>query len=149
MTISDFAKKVKTSEKTTIGWIKKDYVPGASIENNYVPDSARKPYTRTRARKSDAIYCSIVKACINRCHVVPALYGICADEFSGYIDRLVAAGYIFKRVTDGITYYDAGIDAGDFNRARLFKDLAPIISAVSEGLATAALKCQSPNTTLV
>lgn len=51
MTISDFATKVKISEKTVIKWINNGYIPGASVENNYVPDSARKPYTKARAKK--------------------------------------------------------------------------------------------------
>mgnify|MGYP000769810710 CR=1 FL=1 len=90
MTISDFATEVKTSEKTVIKWINNGYIPGASVENNYVPDSARKPYTKARAKNSDAVYCSIVKACMNFCHVVPALYNMRDDEFNGYIDRLIA-----------------------------------------------------------
>jgi hypothetical protein len=49
MTISDFATKVKTSEKTVIRWINNGYIPGASVENNYIPDSARKPYTEDGA----------------------------------------------------------------------------------------------------
>lgn len=140
MTISDFATKVKTSEKTVIRWINNGYIPGASVENNYVPDSARKPYTKARAKNSDAVYCSIVKACMNFCHVVPALYDMCDDEFNGYIDRLIAAGYISTRVADGVTYYDAAITASDFSKSKLLKDLLPIIKAASEGVATAALK---------
>ena len=105
MTISDFATEVKTSKETVIKWINNGYIPGASVENNYVPDSARKPYTKARAKNSDAVYCSIVKACMNFCHVVPALYNMRDDEFNGYIDRLIAAGYISTRVADGVTYY--------------------------------------------
>lgn len=138
--ISDFATEVKTSEKTVIKWINNGYIPGASVENNYVPDSARKPYTKARAKNSDAVYCSIVKACMNFCHVVPALYNMRDDEFNGYIDRLIAAGYISTRVADGVTYYDAAITASDFSKSKLLKDLLPIIKATSEGVATAALK---------
>ena len=67
-------------------------------------------------------------------------FGMRDDEFNGYIDRLIAAGYISTRVADGVTYYDAAITASDFSKSKLLKDLLPIIKAASEGVATAALK---------
>ena len=140
MTISDFATKVKTSEKTVIRWINNGYIPGVSADNNSLPESPSKPYTKARPKHSDAVYSSLVQACMNFCHVVPALYNMRDDEFNGYIDRLIAAGYISTRVADGVTYYDAAITASDFSKSKLLKDLLPIIKAASEGVATAALK---------
>lgn len=67
MTISDFATEVKTSEKTVIKWINNGYIPGASVENNYVPDSARKPYTKARAKEPlNNSLCSVPTRCISR-----------------------------------------------------------------------------------
>lgn len=107
MTIEEFVSINKVGKNTVVGWIKKGLIPGANIDNNYVPDSVRKPYTKARAKTSDAIYSSIVKASKNRCHVLPKLYGICPDEFNHYIQVLEKEGYIESRISDGITYYDA------------------------------------------
>lgn len=50
MTISDFATKHTISERTVRVWIEKGYIPGASLAEDYVPASARKPYTKARAK---------------------------------------------------------------------------------------------------
>lgn len=142
MTISAFAEKHKTKKETVLGWIEKGYIPGANLEKDFIPDSAKKPYTRARAqaKNSDSIYYSIVNATRNLFHVMPALYGLCEDEFNGYIDRLVEAGCLVKRITDGVTYYDATFQAKYYKKSELLKALAPAIKAASEGATAAALK---------
>ena len=139
MTISTFAEEKKTKKETVLGWIEKGYIPGANLEKDFIPDYARKPYTLAKAKTSKSIYYSILYAAQHLFHVLPALYNLCEDEFNGYIDRLVEAGCLVKRVTDGVTYYDATPKAMCYKKSELLKALSPAISAMSEGVTTAAL----------
>ena len=86
------------NESTVIKWIKDGYIPGAYIneESNeyFIPDLARPPYTKARAKTTNAIYKSIVKACINREGVCAKLYKLNEVEFQVYIKDLADAGYI-------------------------------------------------------
>lgn len=132
MTIDEFAAKKKKSKKTILKWIRDEYLPAASIANNYVPDSARVPYTKTRAKNANAIYCSIIKAANECMHVFPKLYGISQDEFDGYIRRLVETGLIETRISDGVTYYDATIKSMRISREFILE----IIEASSRGIAS-------------
>ena len=85
MTISDFATKHTISERTVRVWIEKEYIPGANLNEDCVPASARKPYTKARAKTSDAIYCSIVNASRNH-------FGQC--NVSDWVDIVaVSAGH--------------------------------------------------------
>lgn len=131
MTIKEFAKRYNVKERIARKWIRCGYIPEANIENDYIPDSARVPYTKARAKTADAIYVSIVKASRNRMHVVPQIYGLTQAEFDGYIRRLEDAGLIVLRVTDNVTYYDATINAINFSR----KFILEAIEACSKGLA--------------
>lgn len=131
MTIERFAEKNNVKEKRVKGWIEKELIPRADLDENYVPDSARQPYTKARAREASSIYLSIVRASNKRFHVLPKLYGICNDEFEGYINRLVAAGLIVKRVSDKVTYYDATLEVINVNK----KFVLEAIEAVSVGIA--------------
>lgn len=72
--------------------------------------------------------------------MLPALYGLCEDEFNGYVDRLVEAGYIVRRTTDDVTYYDATPQAKHYKKLELLKVLEPAIKAASEGITTAAFE---------
>ena len=56
MTIEEFVSINKVGKNTVVDWIKKDLIPGVIIDNNYVPDSARKPYTKARAKTYEAIF---------------------------------------------------------------------------------------------
>lgn len=134
MTIETFASKMSKSVKIVQKWIQNGYIPGASIKDNFVPDSARIPYTMARAKSADAIYCSIIKAANKRMHVMPELYGLGKDEFDGYIRRLEKAGFIELRVSDGITYYDATLDAMRYSR----EFILDAIEAVSRGITSGA-----------
>ena len=66
-------------------------------------------------------------------------YGLCDQEFQGYIDRLVDAGLIVKRTTDNVTYFDATITAGDIKRKRILDAIQAISFGVSLGVSTAVL----------
>ncbi len=127
------------NKKTVIKWVIDGLIPGADLMNNYVPDSARPPYTKARAKNSDAVYVSIVRAAYNRRHVMPQLYNMCDDEFNGYIARLEQAGLIVSRVSDGITYYDATIGATDINKRFILQVIETVTRATAEGVANAAL----------
>ena len=137
MTIQEFAAAKKVKVKTVENWIKKGLVPHADLSENYVPNSARAPYTSARAKKSDAIYTSIVRASKELKHVLPSLYGICDEEFEGYIDRLVKAGFIERRTTDGVTYYDATLMASDATNEAILHALEVLVGAVAYGMAKA------------
>lgn len=133
MTIETFAEYHNVKDKTVKDWIKKELIPGAILEKNYIPDSARVPYTKARAQNARAIYVSIVKGSSNLKHVLPKLYKICDDEFDGYVDRLEGAGFIQRRVSDGITYYDATIEACKIKEELILKAVEAVARGVSEG----------------
>lgn len=131
MEIGSFAKtngiKVSRVEK----WIKDGLIPGADLDENHVPDSARMPYTQARAKNAKAIYRSIVQATKQRRHVLSQIYGICPEEFESYINQLIEAGLIVRRKTDGITYYDAtpkAINADDKNLKQIIESVASAIT---------------------
>lgn len=134
MTIETFAEYHNVKDKTVKDWIKKDLIPGANLEKNYIPDSARVPYTEARAKNARAIYVSIVKGSGALKHVLPKLYKICDDEFNGYIDRLEDAKLIQRRVSDGITYYDATIEACKIKEEFILKAVEAAARGFSEGM---------------
>lgn len=111
MDIAMFASNNNLKKDTVVKWIKQDLIPRADLENDYVPDSARIPYTSARAKNAKAIYKSMVKASLQRKHILPRLYGICEDEFQGYVSRLINVGLIEPRISDEVTYYDATLEA--------------------------------------
>lgn len=143
MTINEFMIKNNIRKKNTvIAWIEKGLIPNATLDPEYIPESARKPYTRARAKNAKAIYCSIVKATINRYHVMPQNYGICKAEFEAYVDKLVEAKLIDKRVTDGITYYDATITALKIKRETLLEFIERSMEGISRGVTGEILENQ-------
>lgn len=139
MTIEKFMQNNKIKKKeTVIKWIIEDLIPGARLMDNYIPDSARVPYTRARARNVQGIYVSIFNACNKQKHVLPQLYGICSEEFEHYIVQMEKAGLIERRVTDGITYYDVRIFAEKPSR----KFVLDAIRMASQGATNAFLEYQ-------
>ena len=127
-------------KKTVIDWILENLIPGANLEEDFIPDSARPPYTKARAKNAKAIYYSIVVASSKRYHVFPRLYGICEEEFNGYIDRLVAANLIAIRITDDIVYYDATIAGVNINRQFVFDAIELCSRGISQGITAAVLQ---------
>ena len=141
MTIDTFMDNYGIRKKeTVIKWIIEKLIPGADLESDYIPDSARPPYTKARAKDANSIYCSIVSASCKRYHVLPQLYKICTDEFNGYINRLVEADLISIRVTDNITYYDATLNAKNCNKKFILNAIESCSKGLSEGTTTAILK---------
>lgn len=107
LTIEEFANNNDVKRKTVIKWIEQEYIPGANIENNYIPNRALPPYSEARARTSKAIYKSILDAVRKRRYVLPKLYNITQEEFDVYIEQLEKEGLIEVKVFDNIEYYYA------------------------------------------
>lgn len=138
MTIDAYMVRYHIKRKeTVIKWILNRYIPGANLASNYIPDSARVPYTATRARTAQAIYKSIVKAAEQCKHIVPELYEITKDEFDGYIRRLVQGGYIEIRISDDVEYYDATLKSASFNLKEFLQFTQAISAGIAEGVTTA------------
>ena len=135
MTITQFAKINKVSEKTVRDWIAKGYIPGA--DESSVPDFARRPYTKTRAKKGDAIIKSILTACNNKYGICADLYGISSAEFNTYIQSLLKSGYINQSKDEGLIYYNITADGANILRNWNKKDVLAIIQTVA-AVATAA-----------
>ena len=145
MTIEVFMDNYGIKKKeTVISWIKKGYILGADFSANKVPDSARPPYTKARAKKVDAIYLSIVEATRRRLHVLPQIYKICPDEFNNYITQLENAGLIVRRVSDGITYYDLAVSATRLNKKFILDAIERCSKGIAEGVTTALLGHVNP-----
>ncbi len=139
MTIEQFSSLKNVKIQTVRKWVKEGLIPKADIEKNFVPDSARCPFTNARAKNTKAIYISMVKAAYNKKHILPVLYGICDDEFDGYVHRLIQAGFLEKRIRDGVVYYDATIKAGEINQRFILEAIKAVSRGVSEGIASAVL----------
>ena len=65
---------------------------------------------------------------------MPQLYKICEDEFNGYIDELVNAGLIRRRISDGITYYDATLAVDGMKANAIKKCVEDALRIVSVGV---------------
>ncbi|MBS6463190.1 MAG: hypothetical protein KH352_07340 [Ruminococcus sp.] len=139
MNIDKFASINNVKRKTVEKWINDGLIPRANLEGDYIPDSARPPFTKARAKNANAIYVSMVKAAFNRKHILPVLYNICEDEFNAYIDNLVAAGCIERRTSDEVTYYDATIQASNINKEHILNMVRSAARGISEGITTTVL----------
>lgn len=137
MTIEKFMQhnKIKRRE-TVVKWIKNDLIPGANLTDDYIPNSARVPYTKARAKNVQGIYVSIFNASNRQKHVLPKIYGICQEEFDNYIDEMVNANLIKRRITDGITYYDVRLFAETPSR----KFILDALKATTQGAVAALLE---------
>ena len=119
MTITEFMNLFDLkNENTVIKWIEDGYIPGVykDDESNeyFIPDLARPPYTKARAKTTNAIYKSIVKACIDRKGVCAKLYKLNEVEFQIYIRDLSDAGYIHIESHNNIEYYFATNKSKEF-----------------------------------
>lgn len=140
MTIEQFMLNYNIKSKNTVvSWINNELIPLANLAEDFVPDSARPPYTKARAKNAGAIYKSIINASYLRRHVMPKLYHMSNDEFYSYIERLSRAGLIEKNIRDGITYYDATIDACNYNQDYVLKLVRTVVSAGTEGVVKAMI----------
>ena len=97
MTFQKFLEKYNLKNSATVkGWIDKGYIPGASFENNFIPDEARPPYTKSRSKKPGSIYVSIVRALINGYRPIPQCYKTITEKefYDVYMASLIAGGLV-------------------------------------------------------
>lgn len=149
MTIQNFMKLYSIKrEKTVNQWIINGLIPGVRTKPQtneiIIPDNARPPYTKARAKSSTAIYKSIVNACIERIHVCASLYKISSNEFNHYINDLENAGFIKSEVIDDITYYYATIKSDEFAKSKspialLQECLKVTIESAAKGVTSAVV----------
>lgn len=147
MTIYEFQEKFQIKNiKTIYNWIKSGYISGVTKNEKtgeyFIPELARPPYTNARAKKSDAIYRSIVKACVINKSVCAKLYKLDDFTFQIYINELSKAGYIRIEVQNGIEYYFPTIKSGEFlknsNSQKFIKSfLANVAEPLIKGFAGA------------
>lgn len=140
MTIDYFTELKGIKKKETVEmWIKKGLIPKASIEDDYIPDSARIPYTKARAKNAKSIYYSIISASNKHMHVMPQIYKISQGEFNHYILELEKANLISRRVEDEVEYYDITFVASQYEKKELTNLLETIIKAGTQGCTEAIL----------
>ncbi len=146
MTLNQFAEINDIRTKKVIEWLEEGFIPGSYFDEEnqswVIPDSARLPYTKARAKAKHSIYQSIVKAVIKHKHVFPKLYNITQQEFDSYIRVLVNAGYINLRVEDNVTYYDESLTSRNFLvlKVKQINDLVSVhTEAISKGVTSAML----------
>ena len=134
MTIECFAHNKNKKIETVLKWIYDGFIPGSSVDNDYVPNSAREPYVKARVKTADAIYSSIVNASRKLKHVTYKTYGISEKEFNGYINRLVNANLIELRIEDNVTYYDVTVLALGKKKAFILDCIEHGLRGISEGI---------------
>ena len=129
MTIDEFATRTQTKKITVISWVSKGFIPGA--HDDFVPDSARKPYTKARAKTGESIIKSILKACNARMGICAGIYGITETDFNTYISWLINGGYIMSFEADGLKYYNITTAGIDFLKKRQSVKIGDVIPAVA------------------
>lgn len=146
MNLKSFMKKVGVTKKEyVLKWLEENLIPGVvwddELETAMFPDSARRPYRSRWLRadsNADAIRAHIVKACIDRQHILHTSCYMSRDEFRKMITELEKAGLLSIRIEDGVEYYDSTIQSGQFLNKSLRevrRFVAEMVSAVSEGAA--------------
>ena len=131
--------------KTVKGWLENGFIIGAIKDENGVwniPDLARPPYTKARAKNTISIYSSIVEACIHRKSVCAKLYKINENEFKEYILNLQKEGFISIKVVDDIEYYFATTKSEMYlnNKEGLKKHLKSIYQTTLEAVVQGVTK---------
>lgn len=132
VTIEEFARMNDVKPSTVRGWISKGFIPGA--HDDYIPLSARRPYTDTRAKGGTAIIRSILFACENSLGITASLYGLSEPAFCSYIDQMLNDGYISSYEEDGATYYNIAPSGAELLRNWNKKDWKGIIQTVFAGI---------------
>ena len=110
LTFKNFMEKYGLKNSATVRtWIESGFIPGADYEADFVPDEARPPYVRARAKKPGAIYVSIVRALINGFRPIPDRYPTITKEefYDVYMASLISSGIAIAKKDDslGITNY--------------------------------------------
>lgn len=150
----------KVSDATFFDWVKKGYLPGVVPTEDgkdwYIPERACPPYTKARATNANAIYTSIVSACLSRKRPIAAIYKCSQQEFDTYISELAKAGLIRIEIEDGISYYYATPTSEEYtNRTKrelqkfVISCVLNIVEAGAKGITEATIKCSTMQPVLV
>lgn len=97
MTFLEFMEKYNLKNAATVkGWIDKEYIPGANFDNNFIPDEAKPPYTKSRSKKPGSIYVSIVRALISGYRPIPQCYKTITEKefYDVYMASLISGGLV-------------------------------------------------------
>ena len=128
MTIDLFAAQNHVKRDKVLEWISKGLIPGA--HDDYIPEHARRPYTRARAKNGQGIIKSILTACDNKYGICASLYHISEAEFCSYINGLLDAGHIDKFEEDGIVYYNISASGVELLKNWNKKDVIAIVQTL-------------------
>ena len=143
MNISAFMKKVRANKRTVENWLEKGMISGADFNEItgewFIPDSARRPYIApwNLGTDADSIRISIVNACLKNQYISKETYHLSKGEFSGYIDQLIDAGLITKRIEDEIVYFDSTLDSSKFANMKKTQRRNAIAKIVKEAIKVA------------
>ena len=97
MTFLEFMEKYYLKNAATVKeWIDKGYIPGANFDNNFIPDEAKPPYTKSRSKKPGSIYVSIVRALIRGYRPIPQCYKTITEKefYDVYMASLISGGLV-------------------------------------------------------
>jgi hypothetical protein len=145
MDVNEFMNIFNLKKKETVmNWLEQGLLPGAKKDREsgewVIPELARPPYTRARAKSTSSIYYSIVRACIDRKGVCAKLYKINQAEFDVYIQILKREELIDVRIDNGVEFYFATLKSQSFfeNEKGLKKYIKGIYSVTVESAAKGA-----------
>ena len=82
-------------------------------EPDYIPNSARRPYTLARAKKGTSLIKSILRGLDMGYGVNASIYGISEEQFQAIIQSLIDQEFVISHIEDGITYYDITISGNE------------------------------------
>ena len=154
MDLKQYMKKVGVSRKEYVDrWLDKGLIPGAErdaeTDTYRFPDSARRPYQKglKGGMNADRVRTHIVKAALERKYISAEICFASPGEFQTMVDALVEAGWVVKRVEDGIEYLDSTTKSSAYRSNKLdelhkilLESLSTLAKATSEGTVTAVIK---------
>lgn len=140
MELAQFITESQKSDKTVMGWIKNGLVNGAAYVNGTytISDLSRPPYMHASSRSAASIRKGIVVGCKRSLSVNCKVFKISEDEFNVYVDQLIAADLIEKRVIEGVAYYFSTMRADSMSEKQIYKLMKDFASTVTEA-ATGAI----------
>ena len=142
-----FANRHGIKPATVKDWLAKGYIPGAIQDNegNYlIPDNARCPYTKARAKKEGvSLFKSIVKAYSCGFNVVPQLYDITPEKLNAIITTLKDNGLITEEHLDGLVYYNATPEGENYislTNSEAYKIISDCVSKLAPTISSIVLQ---------
>lgn len=119
MTLDSFITQCGKSKDTVLGWLNKNYVPGAyPIEGTdewHIPDNARTPYTKRKPKNGGAkMYKSLANAVAGGYGICHELYNLPQQRFDIYVTQLIEAGIITSYIVEDVIYYEPTLETLKF-----------------------------------